>query len=76
MTKNSVSYSRTKYIDVRHYFVREIYEARTNIHRDRKMMTDILIMALFTTKHCFCIRNFLFKLSREIIWHFFFKGKK
>ena len=60
MVKNSIFHSRTKHIDIRHYFIQEAYvEKRIDPKYigTEEMTADILTKALLPAKHQFCVTS-------------------
>lgn len=62
LIKNPTSHSRTKHIDIRHHFIRDVVKSgRISIEylSTDKMIADVLTKALSKPKHEFCTRNLL-----------------
>ena len=71
MAKNPVFHSRTKHIDIRHHFIREMLE-RGSIslcyQQSAEMIADVLAKSLSGPKHRKCIANFgmdTFKIKED-----------
>ena len=59
LATNPVFHSRTKHIDVRHYFVRQIIESAALMLKhvpSEGMPADILTKALSKSKHTNCVK--------------------
>lgn len=60
LSKNSVFHARTKHIDIKHHFVREVLERgtiETKFTPSEEMVADILTKGLTRDKHLWCIKE-------------------
>jgi len=58
LTRNPVFHNRTKHVDIRHHFIRELVENNEVIAEyipTEKMRADVLTKGLSTSKHNECI---------------------
>lgn len=60
LTENNVFHARSKHIDIRHHFIREVLKKKIfelNYLETDKMMADIMTKPLPYKKHMFCMNN-------------------
>jgi hypothetical protein len=61
LAQNPIQHSRTKHIDIRHHFIREILqrkEIEIKYIQTSEMVADFLTKPLSKFKHNYCLENF------------------
>ena len=59
LSMNAIVHPRTKHIDIRYHFIRDVLRTGTSVQhmKTEDMLADILTKSLTKDKHYFCLRH-------------------